>query len=97
MRSVYKNLNAHTNAVGGAWGEDTYAALVRDDCEEVFETPEEEDAGLDDTTPKRALLMPLVVFTSSHIMKIGTATGMSNYLISHDKITNLWKSIHNLK
>ena len=62
MRSVYKNLNAHTNVVGGAWGEDTYAALVRDDCEEVFQTPEEEDAGLDDTTPKCALLIPLGVF-----------------------------------
>ena len=75
-----KDLKAHTNAVGGAWGEDTYAALVKDDCEEVLGAPEEEYAGLDDTTPKRALLIPLGVFTSSHIMKIATATGMSNYL-----------------
>ena len=75
-----KDLRAHTNAVGGAWGEDTYAALVKDDCEEVLEAPEEECSGLDDTTPKRALSISLGVFTSSHIMKIATATGMSNYL-----------------
>ena len=70
-----KDLKAHTNAVGGAWGEDTWAALVRDDCDQVFETPEEEEQGLENTRPKRALLIPLPVFTSSHIMKIATASG----------------------
>ena len=62
--------------------------------------PEEEYAGLDDTTPKRALLIPLGVFTSNHIMKIATATGMSNYLTFFIeimlKLSNLWKSTHNL-
>ena len=48
-----------------------------DDYDQVFETPEEEEQGLDDTRPKRALLIPLNVFTSSHIMKIAKATGQA--------------------
>ena len=70
-----KDLKMHTNAVGGAWGEDTWAALVRDEYDAAFETPEEEEAGLEDTKPKRALLIPIGVFTSSHIIKIAKMTG----------------------
>ena len=70
-----KDLKMHTNAVGEAWGEDTWAALVRDEYDAAFETPEEEEAGLEDTKPKRALLIPIGVFTSSHIIKIAKMTG----------------------
>jgi uncharacterized C2H2 Zn-finger protein len=72
-----KDLKAHTNAIGGAWGDDTWAALVKDGCEAVFETPEEETAGLEETQAKRALLIPINVFTSSHIMRIATMTGQT--------------------
>ena len=63
----------HTNLVGGAWGEDTWAALVRDDCDALDNGEDPET--LEDTRPKRAVLIPIDVFTSSHIMRICTATG----------------------
>ena len=72
-----KDLKAHTNAVGGAWGEDTWAALVKDNCDAVFDNTEDGTAGLEDTKAKRALLIPVSVFTSSHIMRIATLTGQS--------------------
>lgn len=70
-----KDLKAHTNAVGGAWGEDTWAALVKDNCDAVFDNTEDGTAGLEDTKAKRALLIPVSVFTSSHIMRIATLRG----------------------
>ena len=73
-----KDLKTHTNSVGGAWGDDTWAALVRDKCDGFTEDPEDEAAGLEDTQPKRALLIPLKVFTSSHIMRIAEMTGQSD-------------------
>ena len=63
----------HTNLVGGAWGEDSWAALVRDDCDALDNGEDPET--LEDTRPKRAVLIPIDVFTSSHIMKICNATG----------------------
>ena len=72
-----KDLKAHTNAVGGAWGDDTWAALVRDSCDAVIEDPEDEANGLEDTKAKRALLIPINVFTSSHIIRIAALTGQS--------------------
>ena len=72
-----KDLKAHTNAVGGAWGDDTWAALVRASCDAVIEDPEDEANGLEDTKAKRALLIPINVFTSSHIIRIAALTGQS--------------------
>ena len=72
-----KDLKAHTNTVGGAWGDDTWAALVRDSCDGVIDNQEDEVAGLEDTQAKRAILIPLSVFTSSHIMRIAVLTGQT--------------------
>ena len=69
-----KDLKTHTNSVGGAWGEDTWAAMVKDSCEAVLDTTED---NLEETQAKRALLIPLSVFTSTHIIKIATATGQT--------------------
>ena len=33
-----KDFKAHTNAVGGAWGDDTWAAMVKDNCDAVFDS-----------------------------------------------------------
>ena len=71
-----KDFKAHTNAVGGAWGEDTWAAMVKDNCDAVLDATED-GAGLEDTVAKRALLIPIKVFTSSHIMRIASMTGQS--------------------
>ena len=60
----------HTNLVGGAWGEDTWAALVRDDCDALDNGDYPET--LDDT--KRAVLIPIDAFPSSQIMKICNMT-----------------------
>ena len=70
-----KNLKALTNAVCGASGENTWAALVKDTCEAVFETADDEADGLEDTQAKRALLIPINVFSRSHIIKIASMTG----------------------
>jgi hypothetical protein len=72
-----KDLKTHTNAVGGAWGDDTWAALVRDNCEAILDTTEDAAAGYDDTHAKRALLIPISAFTSTQIMKIATLTGQT--------------------
>ena len=61
--------------MGGAWGEDTWAALVKDTCEAVFKTADDEADGLEDTQAKRALLILINVFTRSHIIKIASMTG----------------------
>ena len=73
-----KDLKTHTNAVGGKWGDDTWAALVRDSCEEAFNTTEDGEDTFDDTQPKRAILIPLDVFPSSQIMKISKSLGQSD-------------------
>ena len=72
-----KDLKSHTNSVGGAWGDDTWAALVKDNCEAVFDSSNDNVEGLDDTQAKRALLIPINVFTSSQIIKIATMTGQT--------------------
>ena len=71
-----KDFKAHTNAVGGAWGDDTWAAMVKDNCDAVLDATDD-GAGLEDTVAKRALLIPIRVFTSTHIMKIASMTGQS--------------------
>ena len=53
-RCSLKELKEHTSAVGGAFGDDTWATLVRDSALDVTEV-EGEDS-LDDTQAKRALL-----------------------------------------
>ena len=70
-----KDLKAHTNLIVGSRGEDIWASLVKGACEAVFEASEEETAGLEETQAKRALLIPINVFTSSHIIRIATMTG----------------------
>ena len=78
MRGVkMKDLQTHTNAVGEKQGDDTWAALVRDNCEEAFNTSEDGAASFDDTQPKRAILIPLSVFPSNQIMKIANLLGQS--------------------
>ena len=72
-----KDLKNHTNAVGGAWGDDTWAAMVKDNCEAVFDATDEDAAGLEDTVAKRSLLIPINVFTSSHIIKLASFTGQT--------------------
>ena len=72
-----KDLKSHTNSVGGAWGDDTWAALVKDNCEAVFDSSNDNVEGFDDTQAKRALLIPINVFTSSQIIKIATMTGQT--------------------
>ena len=72
-----KDLKTHTNAVGGAWGEDTWAALVKDNCDAIIDDTEEEGKGLEDTKAKRALLIPMIVFTSSHIIRVSGLTGQT--------------------
>ena len=59
-------------------GEDTWAALVKDNYEEGFnDTGDDVDVALEKTQPKRALLIPLSVFTSSHIMKVEELLGQT--------------------
>ena len=72
-----KDLKTHTNAVGGKWGDDTWAALVKDNLEGGFDTTDEGSDGLDETQPKRSLLIPINVFPSSQIMKIASILGQS--------------------
>ena len=64
-----KDLKDHTNGIGGAWGADTWACLVREDVDEEFE-PSETGSSLENTKSKRAILIPISVFTSAQIMKI---------------------------
>ena len=70
-----KDLKSHAVASGGAWGEDTYAAMLRDNVEVLNET--DDTSVVEDTVAKRAILIPLKVFNSSHIMKIASMTGQS--------------------
>lgn len=70
-------MKAHTNAAGGAWGEDTWAALVKDNHEEAFDNTTDGDEGLEDTVAKRALLIPIEVFQSSQIIRIASLLGQS--------------------
>ena len=73
-----KDLKVHTNSVGGAWGEDTWAALVKDNCEAVLDSSSgQSDTRKEETRPKRALLIPLSTFTSAQIMKIANMTGQT--------------------
>ena len=74
-----KDLKDQTNAIGGAWGSDSWACLVRDDVESDFETTQNNspESGLDQTKSKRALLIPVSVFTSSQIMKICDSLGQN--------------------
>ena len=66
----------HVNSVGGCWGANSWACLVRDDVDIDFESSI--DSGLDNTQSKRALLIPIRVFKSSQIMKF------CNYLGQND-------------
>ena len=75
-----KDLKTHTNAVGGAWGDDTWAALVKDNYETVLESSSgQAEERQEETRPKRALLIPLSTFTSAQIIKIATMTGQTDH------------------
>ena len=69
-----KDLKEHTNAIGGAWGNDTWAFMVKDDADD-FEDGKE---NLEDTKSKRALLIPTSVLTSSQIIKLCDALGQND-------------------
>ena len=64
-----KDLKEHTNAIGGAWGSDTWACLVRDDVDIDFDQSESQ-SGLENTKSKRSILIPVSIFTSAQIMKL---------------------------
>ena len=72
-----KELKMHTNNVGGAWGDDTWANLVKESVDAIFESPEDEAAGLEDGQAKRAILIPMNVFTSTQIMKFASMLGQT--------------------
>ena len=71
-----KELKDHTNDAGGAWGADTWACLVKDDVDEFDET--ETNSGLDNTKSKRAILIPVSVFSSAQIIKICDYLGQND-------------------
>ena len=71
------DLKDHTNGIGGSWGSDTWACLVRDDTDLDFDKTEVGQSGLDNTKSKRALLIPVSVFTSTQIMKICDLLGQN--------------------
>ena len=52
--------------------------MVKENVDAVFDTPEEEAAGLKDVQAKRAVLIPMNVFTSSQIMRMTTMLGQSD-------------------
>ena len=64
--------------MGGKWGDDTWAALVKDNYEEDFNSSNEAIDALESTQPKRSLLIPLSVFSSSQIMKLAMLLGQSD-------------------
>ena len=66
---ILKDLKDQTNGTGGAWGSNTWANLVKDDVDEEF-GEDEIHSGLEETKSKRAILIPLKVFTSAQIIKI---------------------------
>ena len=70
-----KELKEHTNAVGGAFGDDTWATLARDSDLHVTEV-EGEDS-LNDTQAKRALLVLLNVWQSEQIRWMAIALGLT--------------------
>ena len=72
-----KDLKRHTNAMGGAWGDDTWAALVKESCDGILDNTEDIAASLEETKAKRALLIPINAFSSTQIMKIASLTGQS--------------------
>jgi len=75
-----KDLKTHTNSIGGLWGEDSWAALVKESCDgELLDaTGGDSSQILEDSQAKRALLIPISVFSSSLIMRIATCLGQSD-------------------
>ena len=67
-----KDLKDHANAVGGCWGSDSWALLVRDDADIDIDTSadDEKQTGLENTQSKRAILIPVSVFTSTQKRRI---------------------------
>ena len=72
-----KDLKEHTNAVGGSWGTDTWACLVKDEVDDFDSTEDGNSNGLDNTKSKRALLIPVSIFTSTQIMKLCDQLGQN--------------------
>ena len=75
-----KDLKDHANAVGGCWGNDSWAVLVRDDVDIDFDTTNDEagGAGLENTQSKRAILIPVSVFSSTQIIRICDLLGQND-------------------
>ena len=63
-----RELSDHTNSIGDVWGADTWACLVKDDTDDFDENVS--NSGIDNTCSKRAVLVPVSVFTSSRIINI---------------------------
>ena len=74
-----KDLKEHANAVGGCWGNDSWANLVRDDVEIDFENSDSEaGTGLDNTRSKRAVLIPVSVFSPTQIIRLCDFLGQND-------------------
>ena len=74
-----KELKDHVNSIGGCWGNDSWASLVRDDVDKDFDTTETEvgQSGLDNTQSKRALLIPVSCFSSTQIIRLCDLLGQN--------------------
>ena len=70
-----KELKDHTNSIGGAWGADTWACLVKDDTDDF---DNDSNPGFDNTCSKRALLVPVSVFPSTTIIKVCDFLGQND-------------------
>ena len=74
-----KELKDHVNSIGGCWGNDSWASLVRDDVDKDFDTTGTEvgQSGLDNTHSKKALIIPVSCFSSTQIIRLCDLLGQN--------------------
>ena len=77
------DVKKHLPSVGGIWDDTTYATLLRTDVDDLDTTQNVKN----DMVAKRALLIPISIFTSSQIMKICDITGQKEYYSLADSET----------
>ena len=77
------DVKKHLPSVGGIWDDTTYATLLRADIDDLEAT---QNVG-NSMVAKRALLIPMSVFTSSQIMKVCDKTGQKEYYSLADSET----------
>ena len=76
------DVKQHLPSVGGIWDDTTFATLLRADVDDKDSSNITENM-----VAKRALLIPMNVFTSSQIMKICDVTGQKEYYSLADSET----------